>query len=304
MEIKIDSLLERDMDFLIMEEFIADKDFAKIFLDTVQISGDYVIDKAYHSKVDADYGESDLVFVLNFGDFLHAIHIEDKVDAPAMPEQHERYYKRAEKEIANGEYDTYSVVIAAPEKYLDKNSEAKKYTYQVSYEKLYEFFIEKKDDRSMFKAAMIERAIVEHQNGYQWTPNEHVQRFCKDMYAYQKEHFAGMHEGTYAWWPEYKTIYKNLKVVFKSNLGYCDLAFSKMNYAELYRAFIDKIYENMTIVKTNKSSAIRISVNPIKFEDDFNSVKEDVHSALAAVKELLEFGNSIENPSEYGLKEQ
>ena len=40
MEIKIDSLLERDMDFLIMEEFIADKDFAKIFLDTVQISGD------------------------------------------------------------------------------------------------------------------------------------------------------------------------------------------------------------------------------------------------------------------------
>ena len=97
MEIKIDSLLERDMDFLIMEEFIADKDFAKIFLDTVQISGDYVIDKAYHSKVDADYGESDLVFVLNFGDFLHAIHIEDKVDAPAMPEQHERYHKRAEK---------------------------------------------------------------------------------------------------------------------------------------------------------------------------------------------------------------
>ena len=39
----------------------------------------------------------------------------------AMPEQHNRYDRRAQKDIANGEYDSYSVIIVAPQKYLEKN---------------------------------------------------------------------------------------------------------------------------------------------------------------------------------------
>ena len=85
MDIKFDTTLERDMDLLIMEEFIWSPLFARIFLDTVGITCDYTIEQVIHSMRDADLGESDIVFILDMGDKRHAIHIEDKIDALAMP---------------------------------------------------------------------------------------------------------------------------------------------------------------------------------------------------------------------------
>ena len=102
MEIRFDTTLERDMDLLIMEEFICSPPFAKIFLDAVDIRGAYTIEEAIHSMRDADLGESDIVFILKIGERRHALHIEDKVDAIAMDEQSDRYHRRAQKDIAAG----------------------------------------------------------------------------------------------------------------------------------------------------------------------------------------------------------
>ncbi len=118
MNIIFDTTLERDIDLLIMEEFLSDKEFAKIFLDSVGISETYEIESVIHSKTDADLGESDIVFILNIDGRKFALHIEDKIDAIAMPRQHDRYDLRAQKDIAAGQYDDYSVVIVAPSKYL------------------------------------------------------------------------------------------------------------------------------------------------------------------------------------------
>ena len=63
MKIRLDTTLERDIDLLIIEEFITDETFAKIFLDSVGIGSSYVIDEAIHSKTDANLGESDIVFI-------------------------------------------------------------------------------------------------------------------------------------------------------------------------------------------------------------------------------------------------
>ena len=65
MNIKIDTTLERDIDLLILEEFISNPEFASIFLKAVGISDAYTIETAIHSKMDAELGESDIVFVLN-----------------------------------------------------------------------------------------------------------------------------------------------------------------------------------------------------------------------------------------------
>ena len=161
MKIKLDTTLERDMDLLIMEEFISDPKFAQIFLDAVGISGIYTIEEAIHSMRDADLGESDIVLILQIDNKRHAIHIEDKVDAQAMPDQRKRYSLRAEKDIADGLYDTYSVLIVAPEKYLSVNKEAKKYEYQEKNEQLHNHFSRKSDLRSQYKLALINRAIYD-----------------------------------------------------------------------------------------------------------------------------------------------
>ena len=166
MDIKFDTALERDIDLLIMEEFICSPQFARIFLDILGIACDYTIDQVIHSMRDADLGESDIVFILNFGDKRHAIHIEDKIDALAMPNQSGRYAQRAEKDIVAGKYDEYSVLIVAPAKYLSANQEAQKYEHQVQYEQLRDYFAAQNDLRSQYKLALIDRAIYDQKAGY------------------------------------------------------------------------------------------------------------------------------------------
>lgn len=293
MKFKIDTTLERDVDLLILEEFSVDKEFAKLFLNFVGVFDDFEIVESIHSKVDAEYGESDIVFILKVNNKLHALHIEDKINAIAMPKQYSRYFLRGEKDMDNGEYDSFSVVIVAPKRYLEMNKEAQKYENKVTYEQMVDFFEAKDDVRSNYKVALLKRAITEQGSGYQWEANPNVVRFCGDMYEYQRAEFPGMTKGTTAWWPTFKTIHKEIEIQFKANKGHCDLAFTRVPYHELYKSYKDKIYGEMQIVKTGKSSAIRIEVNPIEFEADFFDVVDDVKKALCAIKVLLDFGNSL-----------
>ena len=68
-----------------------------------------------------------------------------------MPNQSGRYAQRAEKDIAAGKYDEYSVLIVAPAKYLSANQEAQKYEHQVQYEQLRDYFTAQSDLRSQYK---------------------------------------------------------------------------------------------------------------------------------------------------------
>lgn len=292
MQISLETVLERDMDLLIIEEFISDPCFANIFLNAAGIADEYIVEHVIHSKMDAQYGESDIVVILKIGSRLHALHIEDKIDAIAMPNQCGRYHLRAEKDIANGEYQTYSILIAAPEKYLKNNPEAQKYAHKVSFEQLQKHFAEKSDARSKYKYALISKAINAGKNGYQWEANPHVVRFCTAMYAYQAEHFPGMPKGTIAWWPTFKTIHKDISINFKANKGHCDLSFP-CPVDELYKQHKDRIHGRMTIEQTGKSSAIRIAVKPIYFEKAFEEHILEVHTALQAIKELIDFANEL-----------
>lgn len=286
MQILLDATLERDIDLLIMEEFISDDKFAEIFLHAVGISGDWVIEKVFHSKTDADLGESDLVFILNTAGKRHALHIEDKIDAQAMPRQYDRYVLRAKKDIAAGQYDLYSVLIVAPRKYLASNQEAQKYAHHVTYEQLAGHFSAKGDMRSKYKLALIEHAIEEQINNYHYEANPSVVRFCAAMTAYQKKNFPGLPMGSVAWWPEYPTLLKHAKVVFKANKGFCDLQFAHTQARDLYRMLIPYLSEKMYVVQTGKSASVRIQVSPIWFERSFEEKTEAAHEALTAISEL------------------
>lgn len=293
MEIRLDTTLERDIDLLIMEEFISDESFARLFLDAVGMFGSYVVEQAIHSKTDADLGESDIVFVLNIAGKRHALHIEDKIDAIAMPMQHDRYDLRAQKDISVGQYDSYSVLIVAPEKYLRNNKEAQKYTHHVTYEQMREHFLAKSDIRSKYKLALIERAIFEQRNGYQYEANPGVVRFCTAMATYQKENFPGLPKGSVAWWPGYPTLLNNAVMVFKSNKGFCDLQFGHTLAQDLYARVKEHLSERMNVVQTGKSASVRIVVTPIWFENCFEDKITEVNEALTALAELYDLSKKL-----------
>ena len=293
MDIRFDTTLERDMDLLIMEEFICSPEFAKIFLDRIGIRYDYTIEKVIHSMRDADLGESDIVFVLNIDGKRHAIHIEDKIDALAMPNQRGRYSLRAEKDIAAGEYDGYSVLIVAPEKYLSENKEAHKYEYQVRYEQLRDYFADQDDMRSQYKLALVDRAICNQKAGYQYEANPGVVSFCAAMDAYQMEHYPALPIGTQAWWRGYKTLISTATIVYKANKGFCDLQFSNCAREELLSKVKDFLSDRMTVEKTGKSASIRISVPPVWFEKPFHEKVSEVDEALDAMTELSELARTL-----------
>lgn len=293
MDIKLDTTLERDMDLLIMEEFICSPKFAKIFLDTVGIQCDYTIEHVIHSMRDADLGESDIVFVLNIDGKRHAIHIEDKIDALAMPNQRGRYSQRAEKDIASGQYDDYSVLIVAPEKYLSVNKEAHKYEHQVRYEQLRDYFASQNDIRSQYKLTLIDRAIYDQKAGYQYEANPGVVSFCAAMDAYQKEHYPALPIGTQAWWRGYKTLISTATIVYKANKGFCDLQFSNCTREELLSKVKDYLSDRMTVEKAGKSASIRLTVPPVWFEKPFHEKVLEVDEALIAMTELYELARTL-----------
>lgn len=292
-KIALDTTLERDIDLLIMEEFIADKDFARIFLGAVGLDCEYIVKKVIHSKTDAALGESDIVIILEINGKRHAIQIEDKIDAIAMPRQHDRYDLRAQKDIEAGEYDSYSVLIVAPEKYLEINKEAKKYEHQVKYEQMREHFAAKNDARSQYKLALIDRAIYDQKNGYQWEANPGVVAFCTKMNAYKKTKYPGLPDGSIAWWSGYPTLIPGTTIVFKANKGCCDLQFAHTVARELFAKIGNQLSERMNIVQAGKSASVRIVVSPIWLENNFEDNIVEVDEALNALWELYEFSKKL-----------
>ena len=165
MKIQLDSVYERDMDFLFMRKLAHDKDFVRQFF----LSGRELIEKGYdkadfsiinvaHSVMTED-GESDIEAVLSIEGKKVALLIEDKIDAIAQPEQASRYRERGNKGLADGDYDEYYIFIVAPKIYLNTNDEARNYPYSVSYEEVLNYFENKNDSRSVFKASQIKQAI-------------------------------------------------------------------------------------------------------------------------------------------------
>ena len=286
MNIKIDTTLERDIDLLILEEFIYEPSFAEIFLSAVGIKDEYSIDEAIHSKTDAEFGESDIVFILNINGKRHALHIEDKIDAIAQENQSGRYHDRAKKEIAKGEYDEYSVLIVAPEKYLEANKEAHKYEHQVTYEQMRDYFAAQKDIRSSYKLALIERAITDQKNGYQYEADPRMVEFCEKMNAYHKTKYPGLSAGSIAWWRYYPTVMNDVTIVFKANKGHCDLQFGHTMKEDLFTRVSNLLSERMNVVQAGKSASVRIEIHPVNYENKFENEIEKVDTALDAIYEL------------------
>ena len=82
MEIILKSAFERDVDLVLVRAFYEYNDVAKLFLR----KGDEILE-VQHSAMEL-HGESDLQIVVKRNQKRYAILIEDKIDAPAQPNQY------------------------------------------------------------------------------------------------------------------------------------------------------------------------------------------------------------------------
>ena len=303
--VELKKISEHDMDLLIMEEFVSDKGFAQLFLDKLQLSADYTIAKAFHSLADAD-GESDITIVLQYPNERVALLIEDKIDAPTMPEQSKRYHKRAQTGIARGDYDRYFVMLAAPADYHEehKNDSNAAYEHRINYEELQEYLEHQSHVRAAFKVAMIDCALREKKAGYQvqevpavtefWMK---LRQFCKENYPQLTMVGEDAPKGAAASWPEFRTSLGTIKVIYKSQKGYVDLEFPKYGdrIGDLNAIIKNQMQPPMQIWKTGKSASVRISNEAwaLDFTREFDSYSTEFTEILKAVSALCDFANGI-----------
>lgn len=132
---------ERDVDLLLLEEFLCNDDFLRWFVEAVaKCSIDYTSREVCHSVFEGNTkdnaGETDLRIKLESESCRHLFLVENKISADFMPEQAERYRARANHAMTTGEVDNAHTVLVAPEGYVNDCCSAAVFDHVLSYEQI------------------------------------------------------------------------------------------------------------------------------------------------------------------------
>lgn len=297
MTIQLDSVYERDMDFLFMRKLAQDKAFVRQFF----LSGKELAEKGYakaefsvetvaHSVM-TENGESDIEAILSIEGKKVALLIEDKIDAVAQPEQAIRYGLRGQKAVERGDYDEFYVFIVAPKAYLERNAEAAKYAYRISYEDI----LNSMEDE--YEKAVIGYALSDA-NVVRLPRSAVVTEFWDKLYDYLDDNYPGVFQvhghrglersGQAGQWISISCA-KPYGIQIKSDRGYVDLEIG--GYGEKFaqfsndnKALIDE--KQLYIRAATKSLAIREYIPTIDFTQPFDSQIPVLKTAFDAAKRL------------------
>lgn len=298
-EVSFKKIYEHDMDLLILEEFVSEKSFAKIFLKKVGYADDYFKVEAQHSCSDA-HGESDLMLILHYPQGKRALLVEDKIDAPTMEEQSARYYTRGDEGKRQGLYEEFRVLLAAPQQYIAEhaNDANANYEYFVSYEEILGYFRRRESVRDAYKAAVVSFALEEKKRGYQVIEDERVSAFWRELRCYCTRQFPQLSmkgndraRPSASAWPEFSTSLGKVKVIYKAQRGVVDLEFP--SYGERrgeLQLLLGELPNDMAICQTGRSASVRIENErwKIDFAKPFSEAQTEMGEVLTAVSRLCD----------------
>lgn len=294
---------EHDMDLLIMEEFVCDEGFRKIFLEKLDIK-DCIVDKAYHSLADSN-GESDITFVVDINGSKVGILIEDKIDAVTMPKQSERYYVRGKNGIQHREYENFHVLLVCPKEYWQEHKDDKnaQYEYIVFYEELQDYLSDRQDIRSQYKSEVIAQALTAKKKGYQLIENNdvttfwrNIQAFCEDKFPSLYMNYDGGAKGSSSSWIYFKTPVEKVWVVYKSDSGRVMLEYYGTDALKLKEKLEIHMDDDMEFCKVGKSFGVLLHKArwKISFKESFHDVKDIIFEILEQVGRLVELVKKTE----------
>lgn len=302
------SIKERDMDLLLLETLATNTDFVKLLINAVDsLHGkEYEIANVELSDRDSDLGESDVTIILIIEGKRYGFLIENKINAVAMPSQYQRYVERGEKAKRSGIFEEYFIFIFCPNKYRERNSEAKQYPYHLSYESCLAYFKQKDDAISLFRVQQIEKAIRKSRASDN-VINANANAFFRDYTEYKETYFSDLNLTTKidknGYWPQYATAFKNAYILHKLNFGFVDLYLSNSSIqkqaVERIAVWLKNHGCNVEAImqKNVKSACIRYEVPPIDIrKNSFKDVSEaDVRKWFEAIKSLTDIAALFED---------
>ncbi|MGZ3458854.1 MAG: hypothetical protein ACXU86_10180, partial [Archangium sp.] len=180
------SVAERDVDMLILEEIHVNTAFGEWIAGKVFGGGCWSLDGAWHSVTDSALGESDLILRFRSGQGVrHAVLMENKIGAPRMPRQAERYAERGAKGTADGFWDAFVTCLFAPEAYFSRLAENETFDARLAYEEVKDWFmLAGLGKRGEYRARIIQEAIEQNRRGYRLVPDPKVTDFWLRYWQY------------------------------------------------------------------------------------------------------------------------
>ena len=297
---KISGVSERDIDLLLLEEFMSSSGFQIFFLNQSkfkELKLTYI--EAQRSVTDST-GESDLeISFKNENGQVIMLMIENKVNANFQKDQLQRYEERGNNYIKNKKIIDYETILVAPKKFHNNATEA--FNFRINYEDIVEYFKNNSNLglRSTYKNLLLNSAIEKSSSGYQMEADASVSNFWKDYWElslsqakelYMDEPTAKPSSSSFIYFRN-TNLPKEVDLVHKVTHGYFDLQFKGMgDQLNIMRdKYFDILENNMKIVKTGKSASIRIEIPKLSMANSLESQKEKVIDCFKEAKKLLKW---------------
>lgn len=187
----VESVAERDIDFLLLEELSSDMEFCDWFTSRLYRRPIFTSTiGAWHSVTGTKGRECDIVYLFKSDDDGRmAVLIENKIDAPPQPQQGVDYRERGRQGKQNDDWDDFITCIVAPAQYLDSGKQADSYDRQVSYEEVMSFFVSRRarEARYLHKAQLMREAIEKNRRGYHALISAEMSDFVKAYVEFATE---------------------------------------------------------------------------------------------------------------------
>ena len=298
------NISERDMDMMFLQLFSSDVGFVEVFLREAEIPSNSVSVVAIElSKTDPVLGESDITVILNVDGKQIELLIEDKIDAIAMPEQPERYIKRAQKAVDHGDCEAFECYIVCPQKYYDNNESARKYPHWISYETIRNYLDQNSSPLNQAYSQQISQAIEKAKKPPEVVLNENANAFFRKYKDYQ-EHFYPMLDlrtsrNANGYWAYYATPLANVYLDHKLREGRIDLTFNKAaekisDLKQIAEWLRKHDMSNVRAKVISKSGSLQISVPELDYSRRFEEVDpEDLQICFEAIYELVKFAEIV-----------
>jgi hypothetical protein len=303
----LEAVAERDVDLLILEELAVSHEFLAWWLEQVKAEGgeSAVVIHAQHSVSQPELGESDLVVLYSLPPSeCHAVLIENKINAPAQPDQGLRYKRRGEVGVLAGTWRSFRTCIVAPQRYLDANGDASHYDARISYEVIRAWFLDREaDSRAVFRARLLAEAIEQSRRGYTPEADERMTQFWRRYWECAADEFPELNlpepgpKPAGSNWIEFRpeALGPDRRIYHKLPAGFVDLQLDgSACRLEAIKSDISSLLGSDTeVVITGKSSSIRVRVPPLNPFGDFGDQISAARTGMRAAFRLLFIARAI-----------
>jgi hypothetical protein len=306
--LRVTGVCERDVDLLLLEEFVASPGLLEWFLPKIELPPGMTLVSAERS-ITRSTGESDLELTLATESRITKVLIENKVDAVFQPRQAERYRERAARYVQAGVCTSAVTVLFAPEAYYSNAANGFAFDRPLSYESLLHWFEDSRHlgDRGSYKQALIRGAIDRSQAGWRLVPHEAVTEFWRSYWEpanalapelrMPKPSAKPKTSGFVTFRPT--VLPRGVSLIHKMPYGNVDIQFAGKgkHLPEMHALYGHQLEAGMQLERAAKSAVVRVCVEPVDMAAPFPASEHTVRSSLHVALNLLRLYKNVFRPS-------